>query len=127
MKLVIEGLKVDAGEGSRGGHVIGHTSSGKPIYQNHKHPSHADFSQKDHENAVVTHEKRRRDLPNIHFKDQNNPTKEEIKSFTKEDNKVYAAIGFHDQASKKGGRFAAAGAQIKEGEAAARGRKRAGF
>lgn len=33
MNLKITGLKVDAtGEGSRGGHIIGHTSSGKPIY-----------------------------------------------------------------------------------------------
>ena len=33
MELKINGLKVDAGgEGSKGGHVVSHTSSGKPIY-----------------------------------------------------------------------------------------------
>ena len=40
MDLTITGLKVDgAGEGSRGGHIIGHTSSGKPIYSSNKGPA----------------------------------------------------------------------------------------
>ena len=40
MNLQITGLKVDGGgEGSRGGHVIGHTSSGKPIYSSNKGPA----------------------------------------------------------------------------------------
>ena len=38
MNLKITGLKVDAGsgEGSRGGRVIGHSSSGEPIYASKK-------------------------------------------------------------------------------------------
>lgn len=40
------------GEGSRGGHIIGHTSSGKPIYRDHTHPSHAGFSEKEHNEVV---------------------------------------------------------------------------
>ncbi len=33
MNLTIKKLRVDAGgEGSRGGHIIGHTGSGKPVY-----------------------------------------------------------------------------------------------
>lgn len=43
------------GEGSRGGKIIGHTSSGKPIYMNHKHPSHSSFSQQDHMEAATLH------------------------------------------------------------------------
>lgn len=53
MNLAITGLKVDAkGEGSRGGKIIGHTSSGKPIYASHGHPSHGKFTGKDHEEAM---------------------------------------------------------------------------
>lgn len=41
MNLQITGLKVDAdGEGSRGGKIVGHTSSGKPIYMDYRHKSH---------------------------------------------------------------------------------------
>lgn len=43
------------GEGSRGGKVIGHTTSGKPIYENHDHPSHEKFTPEDHEDAAETH------------------------------------------------------------------------
>lgn len=46
-----------AGEGSRGGRVIGHTSSGKPIYANHGHVSHGSFSSKDHGEAANLHMK----------------------------------------------------------------------
>ena len=44
------------GEGSRGGHVIGHTRSGKPIYSDPHHIGHADFSKKDHNDAIKAHE-----------------------------------------------------------------------
>lgn len=43
------------GEGSRGGKVIGHTKSGKPIYANSKHESHKDFTEQDHEDAREVH------------------------------------------------------------------------
>ena len=72
MDLKIIGLKVDAGSGpgSRGGHVIGHTTSGKPIYLGKKPgkpfskninistdqesfaDQHIHWSSKDHEEAV---------------------------------------------------------------------------
>ena len=42
-------------EGSRGGKVIGHTSSGKPVYESHSHPSHKDFSATDHQEAANQH------------------------------------------------------------------------
>lgn len=44
------------GEGSRGGTVIGHTQSGKPIYQNNfAHPAHANFTPQDHLDAATKH------------------------------------------------------------------------
>lgn len=46
------------GPGSKGGRVIGHTKSGKPIYLSHKHPSHQNFTAEDHRNASSLHEKK---------------------------------------------------------------------
>lgn len=43
------------GEGSRGGQVVGHTSSGKPIYQNHLHEGHENFRAMDHKDAANHH------------------------------------------------------------------------
>lgn len=40
------------GEGSRGGKVIGHTKSGKPIYSQANHDSHKNFNAEDHFNAM---------------------------------------------------------------------------
>lgn len=42
-------------EGSRGGKIIGHTKSGKPIYENHSHSSHKSFTSKDHRDAEELH------------------------------------------------------------------------
>lgn len=44
------------GEGSKGGKIIGHTRSGKPIYANHNHPSHESFSEDDHRDALRHHQ-----------------------------------------------------------------------
>jgi len=43
------------GEGSKGGKVIGHTRSGKPIYDSYNHPSHKNFSGTDHREAADLH------------------------------------------------------------------------
>lgn len=45
------------GEGSRGGKVIGHTKSGKPIYENHPadHADYSNFTHHDHFDAYVAH------------------------------------------------------------------------
>ena len=43
------------GEGSKGGHVIGHTASGKPIYDSFTHASHEGFTRRDHEDAMTRH------------------------------------------------------------------------
>lgn len=66
MELAIGHLNVNdtgahrdaTGEGSRGGRIVGHTSSGKPIYMNHGHPAHKDFTQKDHHEAAMLHSKK---------------------------------------------------------------------
>lgn len=45
-------------EGSRGGKVIGHTKTGKPIYEN-KHPrDYKDFSSTDHSDAGKIHDEK---------------------------------------------------------------------
>lgn len=46
-----------SGEGSRGGKVIGHTKSGKPIYDNAAHRSHLHFNASDHEDSAAAHRK----------------------------------------------------------------------
>lgn len=43
------------GEGSKGGKVIGHTKSGKPIYDTYSHPEHKHFTAQDHMDANTTH------------------------------------------------------------------------
>lgn len=40
------------GEGSRGGKIIGHTKSGKPIYDSFNHSAHKDFNEHDHSDAA---------------------------------------------------------------------------
>jgi hypothetical protein len=48
-------LQKSKGEGSKGGKVIGHTKSGKAIYEKVDHPSHANFNSKDHGDAAELH------------------------------------------------------------------------
>jgi 8-oxo-dGTP diphosphatase len=43
------------GEGSRGGNVIGHTKSGKPIYGDHLNEGHIGFDMSDHKDAANFH------------------------------------------------------------------------
>lgn len=46
------------GEGSRGGKIIGHTKSGKPIYANKSanHKDYKDFDEQDHKDAIKLHD-----------------------------------------------------------------------
>jgi hypothetical protein len=44
------------GEGSKGGKVVGHTKSGKPIYANANHASHKEFTHEDHKDAYHLHD-----------------------------------------------------------------------
>ena len=50
--------KIEKSEGSRGGKVIGHTKSGKPIYANKEASTYTDFSSKDHKDAAELHNER---------------------------------------------------------------------
>jgi hypothetical protein len=45
------------GEGSRGGKVIGHTKSGKPIYGDKSADHYKDYSTQDHRDAADAHHK----------------------------------------------------------------------
>lgn len=47
--------KANGGEGSRGGKVIGHTKSGKPIYDSSSHSAHSNFTSDDHKEAAKIH------------------------------------------------------------------------
>ena len=48
-------FKAGTGEGAHGGHVIGHTKSGKPIYAASSHPEHASFTPQEHTEAMNHH------------------------------------------------------------------------
>lgn len=53
------GLKLEkAGEGSKGGKVIGHTKSGKPVYEKFNHSAHKDFTPDEHMDANLAHKNR---------------------------------------------------------------------
>ena len=47
-------MKSGSGEGSRGGKVIGHTQSGKPIYETTGR-WHGDYTKQDHKDAIALH------------------------------------------------------------------------
>jgi len=68
---------IQKGEGSRGGKVIGHTSSGKPIYENLHATAkeYSDFTKEDHQDAHSRHQI----IRNQHSHLKENPTEEDIK------------------------------------------------
>lgn len=55
----VEDVLNKGGEGSKGGKVIGHTKSGKPVYRNHtvKNKVYKDFTKQDHADASKLHRK----------------------------------------------------------------------
>jgi hypothetical protein len=53
LERIIE--KAGKGEGTRGGHIIGHTQSGKAIYAGKDAHHYQDFNQRDHEDAAEAH------------------------------------------------------------------------
>jgi len=61
IKKSFENLFEKGGEGSRGGKVIGHTKTGKPVYETGKKGDHAvykNFSKEDHEDAGKLHKQK---------------------------------------------------------------------
>jgi hypothetical protein len=63
------------GEGSRGGHIIGRTKSGKPIYETANHPGHKDFNTSEHYEAAKLHNQLKKDAPE-HEMDKHNKESE---------------------------------------------------
>ena len=57
-----------AGEGSKGGKVIGHTKSGKPVYAEHgpQHPDYKGFTAEDHHDAYKAHARAGKELDPKH-------------------------------------------------------------
>lgn len=47
--------RIEKAEGSRGGHILGHTKSGKPIYDKFEHKEHKDFTTQDHRDSALKH------------------------------------------------------------------------
>jgi len=58
------------GEGSRGGKIIGHTKSGKPVYEDKSghHSIYKDFTPQDHEDAIELHSKKNHEYHSSWYK-----------------------------------------------------------
>ena len=104
MNLQISGLKVDAGggPGSRGGKIIGHTKSGKPIYMSHKHPSHGDFTKQEHSEAAKLHKSESKKLGKLLPDDTSTMASVEKKRIYRMGDLHNWAANFH---AKKAGEF----------------------
>ena len=83
--------KAKSGEGSHGGKIIGHTKSGKPIYQAHHatHKEYKEFKAADHIDAAMAHQKegdkfklKREDTPDL--------AKEKMKQFGHHERMVHS-------------------------------------
>lgn len=84
-------IQKGGGEGSKGGKVTGHTKSGKPIYEQHKHESHRSFSVEDHKDAIKLH----RELAQKHFDVVNKTTSSSVKKKNND-----SAYGHNEQANR---------------------------
>lgn len=80
-KKILDDARADlekGGEGSKGGKIIGHTKSGKPIYDSFEHEGHRDFTTEDHRDAAEH---------NFHHKYENynkHDTQEQFKHHSKQ-------------------------------------------
>lgn len=81
------------GEGSRGGHIIGHTQSGKPVYSGKKAENYHDFNSQDHRDANYVHSDEHRSNSNKAYNNRYGGVISEAKRFES------LAAG-HNQASK---------------------------
>lgn len=57
LKSNIDNNLLIKGEGARGGKIIGHTQSGKPVYESSRknHDKYKDFTKDDHKDAALMH------------------------------------------------------------------------
>lgn len=83
--------KAATGEGSKGGKIIGHTKSGKAIYQTHhaKHKAYKEFKAADHIDAAMTHQKEG-DKFKIKREDTADLAKEKMKHFSHHEKLVHS-------------------------------------
>lgn len=103
MNLQISGLKVDAGggPGSRGGNVIGKTSTGKPIYASHGHVGHKDFTSRKHEEAAKVHIRKRFLLSGEAHQQSKEPGKKVPQKILEKQEHHGTQIDLHQQSAKK--------------------------
>jgi len=55
VQSIQENILEKGGEGSRGGKIIGHTKSGKPVYENRNAMAEKKYTSKDHDDASYAH------------------------------------------------------------------------
>ena len=85
--------RIDKAEGSRGGKIIGHTRSGKPIYDTANHPSHSDFSSKEHyEAGQLNEQNKNEENASKHYSAAENKKEEEKDSKYSKNPKVRGMI-----------------------------------
>lgn len=108
--LAIEEI-VKGGEGSRGGKVIGHTRSGKAIYDTANHESHNDFTKQDHDDAISKHKELKQEQENKWKSGLRQQAKTESKFMSKETMDAFKAKNDH---SDQGRRHATARWNAKE-------------
>ena len=95
------GYRVDgAGEGSRGGIIMGHTNSGKPIYRNHTNPAHDKFSVGEHHEARDLHHK----FGAIQGRIEKGLASEKIRGMAAVDRDHHSSqAALHERSAKRGG------------------------
>lgn len=89
------------GEGSRGGKIISHTKSGKPIYDTANHSSHKDFTSADHSDAQEAHLGKMQKLNKQKENHEANNEDEDVKSINDEQDNHRKQISEHYIAGKK--------------------------
>ncbi len=100
MTLQITGLKVDGGEGARGGIVIGHTGTGKPIYRHHNNPAHNSFTVAEHNEAAERHHK----FAGIKHRIEKGQGSAKVRAEASKDLDLHnAQAALHERSAKRGG------------------------
>lgn len=110
----LETILEKAGEGSKGGKVIGHTSSGKPIYESGKHSDYGNFHEYDHSEASMHHYRKsdeqrvkKNSYETLRSVAEDNKDRDEVKKYSdlkkdaEEKEKHHSAQGqYHQEESK---------------------------
>lgn len=93
------------GEGSRGGKVIGHTKSGKPVYEDVGHSAHAAFTPEEHEDAGKAHT----DLSDKHWDAKGHAAKDQMhggsKKARKQADESYEHHSKEDKINREAGAY----------------------